>query len=128
MRENQFVARVNYACPVCGKVDEEQSAILIHKRLSDISHLDNKTAGFGEPCSECKEMMAQGIVFCICDESKSETNDPYRLGQLFVINEEKCKEMVNPDFWKILSKSRFAMIDWKLAQQLGIPAKPPVKK
>lgn len=94
-KEENPIAIVYYACPICGKKDEDQSEIRIQKNLKDISEIHNKIADYGHPCDECKELKKLGIVVVEYNEEKSgdDFKDLYRTGKMFVIKEESVKRI-----------------------------------
>lgn len=84
------VALVKYACPICGKVNEDASSILLNKKLTKkaakhVESLHNQVVGFSDtPCKECQSIIDQGAFFIIgIDSDKTgDMTNPYRSGHL----------------------------------------------
>lgn len=107
--EDRFgVALVKYACPICGKVNEDATATLINRRLTKhyadkIRELNGQCVGFSDkPCKECQSYIDKGAFFVIGIDGDKTTDmrNPYRSGHLVGISKksdfyaslpEKCK-------------------------------------
>lgn len=122
MSEKNFsTALVNEICPVCAKKEE---MIVLNTRLTEseakkVKDLHGKTVGIkDEPCKQCQEYMAQGIIVIGFDESESEgaksSLDLYRTGHLAVVREEWFAD--KPEF--DISK-RAIFIPYQIGMQIG---------
>lgn len=124
MSKDNYVAVTYKACPICGKKDEEQSEVLLHRRFGDISKLHNQINGYGHPCKECKEMTDKAILFIVIDEDKSENiQDPYRTGEMYGMSEEYVNRVITEPLLEQILRVRFTYIDWKTAKYIGLPVK-----
>lgn len=95
MSEKSHVALTK--CFFCGGDNE----ILLHSRLGDISAAHGKIVNTN-PCSKCKELMAQGVILLGMDESKSGRDwnkgnvpNPYRTGDFIVMKDDAVRRMIN---------------------------------
>ena len=119
------VARVKYACPICGQVKEDLSAIVINSLLTEsmakkVEDMHDKVVGIAEkPCKECQSYIDQGAFFIIgVDSDKTEeTSNPYRTGHLVGI--KKTSEFYKnlPDEYK---KKDAVFMDYREMQKLGM--------
>ena len=102
------VAIVNYACPICGKINESASRIFMNtkfsKKLADeIRSANNKTIGYSEkPCPECQQWIDKGAFFIIgVDAEKSDGNrNLWRTGDLVGIKKDSEFYRNLPDMYK----------------------------
>lgn len=103
MSENKIeVALVHEICPICGKPINEQilmNKILSKKHAKEIENLHGKAIGYSRTaCEDCSKYKDE-VVMCIAiDETKSEPNNPYRIGQIVGIRK---------DFQLFIDKSEF---------------------
>lgn len=126
MKEKNFTALINYACPICGTVSD--SAVAIHRNLRDISDIHQKTVDFGKHCDKCQEGIDSGaIMIIVVDESKSSgtgLSEIYRTGEVYGIKEEAMKKLVNnPDLLEDILRKRVTIMDYNTAKQVGLPIK-----
>lgn len=120
------VAIVHKACPICGKVNESESEILVStkphnkKCNSEVSALNNKVVGFSKkPCKTCQEYLDKGAFFIIgvIEEKCEEGQPPYRSGDLFGITKTSDFYKNLPDEYK---KKDAMFMDVKLMKQIGL--------
>ena len=125
MSEKNPVAIVHKVCPVCGKQDDEQSELLIHKRFGDLSKVNNKAIGYGTFCKTCKEGAEKAVFMVVCDLTKSEDHqNPYRTGEVFGMSEDWVTRVITPeDLRDHMLKVRMSFIDYKDAKTIGLPTK-----
>lgn len=128
MKTNSYkldMALVNRVCPVCGKVNESASEIIIGKKMvktddTEIQKLHGKVVGFSEkPCKECQEWIDKGAFFIIgIDADKSENmSNPYRSGHLVALKKESEFVKNLPEEYK---KKDAVFMDYKEMKQLGM--------
>lgn len=91
------VALIKYACPICGNVNEDATAIALgskfnnKKNVERVESMHNKIVGFSDkPCKECQSYIDQGALFIIgIDSEKSDDmSNPYRSGHIVGIKRE----------------------------------------
>ena len=119
------VALVNYICPICGKIDEGASAIVMNKLLTTASakkveEMHNQVVGFSDkPCKHCQEWIDKGAFFVIgCDPDK--TNDmknPYRSGHIVGITKTSEFYKHLPDEYK---KKDAVFMDYREMAKVGL--------
>ena len=119
------VAMVKYACPICGQVKEELSAIVMNTLLTEsmakkVEDMHDQVVGIAEkPCKECQSYIDQGAFFIIgIDSDKTEDmSNPYRTGHLVGI--KKTSEFYKnlPDEYK---KKDAVFMDYREMQKLGM--------
>lgn len=123
--ENFEVSLVKEACLACGTLMDGpivMNSVLTDKYAKEVKDLHGKCIGYAEElCPKCKELCAKGLLIIEIDESKSESNNTYRTGHLWVISN-------NSDFGKHLLKSnyvinkngcKFIFIDYNTTRELG---------
>lgn len=120
------VATVHKACPICGKVNESESEILISKRPlskkinSQVRELNNKVVGFSKnPCKTCQEYLDKGAFFIIgvVEEKCEEGQLPFRSGDLVGITKTSEFYKNLPDEYK---KKDAMFMDVKMMKQIGL--------
>lgn len=91
------VALIKYACPICGNVNEDATAIALgskfnnKKNVEKVESMHNKIVGFSDkPCKKCQSYIDQGALFIIgIDPEKSDDmSNPYRSGHIVGIKRE----------------------------------------
>ena len=119
------VALAKEACLACGKLINGpiiMNTILTAKKAKEVKNLHNKCIGYAkELCSDCKDLCSKGLLVVEIDGDKSEPNNPYRTGRLFVLDN-------NSDFVKnidekfIINKNgdKFIFIDKEICNNLGL--------
>lgn len=128
MKTNNYkldMALVNRVCPICGKVNESASEIIIGEKMvktddTEIQKLHGKTIGFSEkPCKECQEWIDKGALFIIgIDAEKSDDmSNPYRTGHLVGIKRESEFVKHLPEEYQ---KKDAIFMDYKEMKQLGM--------
>jgi hypothetical protein len=125
-KDNQFVALTHKLCPICGKKCDDQSEILIHKRLDDISNLHGQVTGFGNPCEECTTAINKGaIMIIVLDSDRGNVDDIrewYRTGNIFGLKEEAITRMIdNLEILEPILKKRAMVMDYRTALEIGLP-------
>lgn len=122
--EKVGVAVVNHICPICGKVNDDDSTVVINKRFTNseankVKSLHNKTVGVSrKPCKECQSWIDKGAFFVIgVDVEKTEDMaNPYRSGHLVGVKRD-C------DFYKSLpdecKRGDAILMDYRQMMQLG---------
>lgn len=84
------IAVVKQACLACSKLVE--GPIIMNTRLTtkdanEIKELHGKCIGYAEKlCDDCKDLCSKGLLVIEIDVTKSEPNNPYRTGKLFVLD------------------------------------------
>lgn len=76
-----------------------------------------------EPCSECKDWMAQGIILISVDEEKSEDlQNPWRTGGWIVVKEGAVRRMIDsPELLERVLEQRVAFLPDDAWDMLGLP-------
>lgn len=106
-----FVGMSN--CFFCGKPKE----ILLNKRLK--KSLPHSAVYNKEPCNECKEFMAQGIIIIGVKDGEAGDN-PYRTGEWFVLKEEALKNIpMTPELKNNILEKRVCFIEQQILEKLG---------
>ncbi len=110
-------------CKVCAK--EVDGAIIINTRLTKsnskkVDELNGKVIGWAKDlCPECQKMHELGFIFIGVDEKKTDdVTNPYRTGNTWCLKQEAAINFFKPDE---PPKSGIAFIDWRVAQQIGLP-------
>ena len=125
-KEHPFeVSLVKYACPICGKINEDDSAIVMNTELTEkaankVKEMHNQCVGFSEkPCKECQSYIDKGAMFIIgIDVEKSDNmSNPYRSGHLVGIKRESEFVKHLPEEYQ---KKDAIFMDYKEMQQLGM--------
>lgn len=107
--EDKFgVAVVKYACPICGKDNEDATATLINRRLTKfcadkVRELNGQCLGFSDkPCKECQSYIDKGAFFVIGIDGEKTTNmrNPYRSGHLVGISKKSDFYVNLPEEYK----------------------------
>jgi len=113
------VAMVYHACPVCGNKHDEQ--LLIHKHLRDLSKVDKQVVGYSkDPCKQCQEYMAMGLLIIEVDENKSTDTEPYRTGKVYVLKREAAERMFTEVFDQPYPAKSCCFMTSEVTAKLGI--------
>ena len=81
------VALVHYACPICGREIDDDSAILMNQKLTkkaakEVNELNGKCVGFSnKACNECASHKDECIYVIEINEEQSTSTSPYRTGK-----------------------------------------------
>lgn len=81
------VALVHYACPICGREMDDDSAILMNQKLTkktakEVNELNGKCVGFSnKACNECASHKDECIYVIEINEEQSTFTSPYRTGK-----------------------------------------------
>lgn len=135
-KRGEFVALSK--CFFCG----QDSDILLHKNMRDISHLNGKVISM-QPCSQCERFMEKGIILLGIDEDKSESGwnhppsrlsererrgwmpNPYRTGAFVVIKDDALEDAVNqPELFQWAKKHRWMFIAHEALVRMGAIKEP----
>lgn len=119
------VAIVKYACPICGEVIEDDTAIVMNSRLSysmaqKVEAMNGQVAGYSDkPCKNCQKWIDKGAFFVIgCDADKTDDmSNPYRTGHLVGI--KKTSEFYKhlPEEYK---KKDAVFMDYREMAKVGL--------
>lgn len=81
------VALVHYACPICGREIDDDSAILMNQKLTkkaakEVNELNGKCVGFSnKACNECASHKDECIYVIEINKEQSTSTSPYRTGK-----------------------------------------------
>lgn len=120
---NLEVSLCKEQCFICGKETEGpiiMNSLLTEKAANEVKQLHNKCIGYSEEiCSDCKKLAEQGLIVLEIDASKSESGNPYRTGNMWVIKPDCALAKDMKDF--IINKfgCEFVFVDKESAKQLG---------
>ena len=122
-KNNLGIALVKRVCRVCAKKFDGEiimNTILISGNAKEVEEMHGKTIGYlEEPCKECQELIKKGFVLIGVIKAKSNDNDPYRNGNIWVIKHEAAAKLLGEDF---ISKTKgYALIDANDAVKLNLP-------
>lgn len=98
------VALVHYACPICGREMDDDSAILMNQKLTkkaakEVNELNGKCVGFSnKACNECASHKDDCIYIIEIDKEKSEPNNLYRTGRYWGIVKDFSLFVEHPEF------------------------------
>ena len=128
MSENKKlgVALVKYACPICGEINEDDSAIVMNSILTEklakqVEDMHNQCIGFSDkPCKKCQEYIDKGAFFIIgVDADKTDDwNNPYRSGHLVGIKKES--DFVNKVIPEEYRKKDAVFMDYREMEKFGL--------
>lgn len=125
---NIEVALAKEACLACGKLMDGpiiMNTRLTKKEAEKVKEIHNKCIGYADKlCQKCEELASQGLLCIEIDESKSEPNNPYRTGFIFVLREESdlakyFRSM--PKFIIRKGNSDFVFLTTEVVDKLQIP-------
>lgn len=120
------VALIKYACPICGQVNEDATAVALGSKFHDkknverVESMHNKIVGFSEkPCKQCQSILDQGALFIIgIDSEKSDDmSNPYRSGHLIGIKRESEFVKHLPEEYQ---KKDAIYMDYKEMEKIGL--------
>lgn len=98
------VALVHYACPICGREMDDDSAILMNQKLTtkaakEVNELNGKCVGFSsKACDECTSYKDDCIYVIEIDEEKSEPNNLCRTGKYWGVIKDFSLFVEHPEF------------------------------
>ena len=127
MDKNNFgVALVKQVCPICGKVNEDDSLIVMNKKLTkkhadEVKKMHNQCVGFSDkPCKECQSYIDKGAFFIIgVDADKTDDwKNPYRSGHLVGIKRES--DFVNKVIPEEYRKKDAVFMDYREMEKFGL--------
>lgn len=120
------VALIKYACPICGNVNEDATAIALgskfnnKKNVERVESMHNKIVGFSDkPCKECQSYIDQGALFIIgIDSEKSDDmSNPYRSGHFIGIKRESEFVKHLPEEYQ---KKNAIYMDYREMEKIGL--------
>jgi len=125
MSDKLGVAIIKYACPICGEVKEELSAIAMNTKLTEkyakkVEAMHNQVVGYSDkPCKECQSYIDKGAFFVIgCDMEKTDDmSNPYRSGHLVGIKKESNFYQHLPEEYK---KKDAVFMDYREMEGVGL--------
>lgn len=98
------VALVHYACPICGREIDDDSAILMNQKLTkkaakEINELNGKCVGFSnKACNECASHKDECIYVIEINEEQSTSTSPYRTGKYWGVVKNWALFIDHPEF------------------------------
>lgn len=119
------VSLVKYLCPVCGNEAEEgiiMNSLLTEKNAKAVKELNGKAVGFADHvCKECAKYKDDVVYFIGIDSKKSDSNNPYRTGQIVGVKKDtplvqQCKKYIVT----LKDNTQLCYIDEKLGEQIGL--------
>lgn len=123
--DNLEVALAKELCFICNKEMDGPiiiNSLLTKKAANEVKQLHGKNIGYSDKlCPECQKLADQGLIILEIDCEKSEPNNPYRTGKLWVIKED-CNLAINmKEKGFIINKfgCNFVFIDQEAAKELG---------
>jgi len=119
-------ALVNYACPLCGALDDGAvviNTILTKHHAKRVKELHNKTIGYSDkPCKECKGIMDQAILLIgVVEEKTTDPKNPYRSGNKWGVSEDFIERCFDPETAKGILKERACFFSIEAAEKMGFP-------
>lgn len=113
---------VNPSVSVCFYCGEDKNELVLPGRLPRDAEAPRRAVWSMEPCDQCKEWMAQGVVLISTRDGEAGGNDPYRTGQLCVIKDEALKRIVQPkELLDDILRRRFCFIEDQTWDAIGLP-------
>lgn len=98
------VALVHYACPICGREIDDDSAILMNQKLTkkaakEVNELNGKCVGFSnKACNECASHKDECIYVIEINEEQSTSTSPYRTGKYWGVVKDFSLFVEHPEF------------------------------
>lgn len=120
------VALIKYACPICGNVNEDATAVALgskfnnKKNVEKVESMHNKIVGFSEkPCKQCQSYIDKGAFFIIgIDPDKTDDfKNPYRTGHLVGIKRDSnfFKEVLSE-----MKDKNACYMDYREMEKIGL--------
>lgn len=123
---NNFeVALVKELCFICNKEIDGPiviNSLLTEKAANEVKQLHGKCVGYSDKlCPECQKLANQGLIILEIDSEKSESNNPYRTGKLWVIKEDCDLALDMKEKGFVINKfgCNFVFIDQEATKELG---------
>lgn len=121
---NLEIALTKEACLACGKLIDGpiiMNSILTKKEANKVKEIHDKCIGYAEDlCNDCKELCNKGLLIIEIDADKSEPNNPYRSGKLFVLdNNSDFVKSIDEKFIINKKGNKFIFMDKEVTKQLG---------
>lgn len=118
-------ALVKEACLACSKLMDGpiiMNTVLTVKEAEKVKEMHGKCIGYGEElCSDCKELCNKGLLVVEIDVTKSEANNPYRTGRLFVLdNNSDFVKNIDEKFIINKKDSKFIFMDKEISNNLEL--------
>lgn len=100
-------------CPLCAGPGNE---LFLLGRLPDDAEAPRTgvVPGMSQPCRECVRLMDMGFLLIVCRDGTQ--SDPYRTGEMHVVNTEAALRIFGADF----VKRGVAFIEESAARKIGI--------
>lgn len=122
---NLEVSLCKEACLACGNLMDGpiiMNTKLTAKEAEKVKNLHNKCIGYAEElCSNCKELCSKGLLVIEIDAEQSEPNNPYRSGNLFVLdNNSDFVKSIDEKFIINKKGNKFIFMDKEVTKQLGL--------
>jgi hypothetical protein len=123
--DNVAVALVYEACPVCGKLMNEQivmNKILTKKAAKEIEEANGKCIGYSkDACDSCSEHKDECVYAVAIDERFSEPNNPYRTGQIVGIKKDSDFVKAYEQFvFETYNGVKYMYVDIKAGIKIGL--------
>lgn len=125
MSYNLGISLVKYLCPICGEVADEgiiMNSLLTEKNAKAVEELNDKAVGFADhACKECAKYKDKVVYFIGIDATKSESNNPYRTGQLVGVKKDAdivshCNKFIRT----LKDNSQYCFIDKDAGEKIGL--------
>lgn len=113
---------VNPSLDQCFYCMEDKGIVLFGAMKGD-AEAPRKICMDKEPCSQCKELMEQGVILISVDEDKTEDmNNPWRTGGWCVVKEDFIKRVFQPkELVQRVLEQRCAFMPDDAWDMLGLP-------
>lgn len=120
---NIEVALAKEACLACGKLID--GPIIMNTKLTaqeanKVKDIHGKCIGYAkELCDTCKDLCSKGLLVVEIDADKSELNNSYRTGRLFVLdNNSDFVKNINEKFIINKKDNKFVFMDKEVTNKL----------
>lgn len=95
-------------CFYCGEAD---GSIILPGKMKGDMEAPRQACWSKEPCPQCKEWMAKGIIFISVKDGETGDN-PYRTGRFAVVKEEAVRRFItSPDALEDVCKRRVCFME-----------------
>lgn len=112
---------VNPMLCVCWYCGRDTGEIAMLGKLKNDEQAPHRGVLNREPCKECKEYMAAGVIFISVRDGESGEN-PYRTGGFAVITEDGVRRMIeDTDLLEHVLKVRYCFVPAATWSVLGLP-------
>ena len=100
-------------CFLCGEAKE----VILDRRLK--KSLPHSACYDKEPCSQCKEIMEQGVLFIGVRDGESGDN-PFRTGQIIGLKDEAVKKLIQEPMLSEVLKKRICFVEEEVLMRIGL--------